>query len=281
MSRSKSFSHEEDIIICEAYLDISQDPIAGKNQTKDKLWERVSVLYHKRRNKSDDDPIRTPKSLKCRYHTISTAINKFRGCIRQVESRHQSGASELDIINNAKILFAQDPKEKRGFLYYHVWPILKDTEKFGDIPNSHQFEFSEGSQTGTQAFASPNTPSSVDLSVDDNEQTPVETPSESSCRPIGRKKEKMRKRLASDNSQVLASMLEDNRAILETLKRGEMKRDERFVQMDKDSAMRYQLMMIQAENNYHKLDLQRERQEKEFMEKDLNSINDPIEREYF
>ena len=33
-------------------------------------------------------------------------------------------------LNQAKLLLAQDPHYKRGFKFDHVWPILKDIEKF-------------------------------------------------------------------------------------------------------------------------------------------------------
>ena len=44
---------------------------------------------------------------------------------------------------------------------------------------------------------------------------------------------------------------------------------------------RYQLKMLQVENERNKYELERERQEKEIMEKNLDSIFDPFEREYF
>ncbi|KAK3204145.1 hypothetical protein Dsin_018191 [Dipteronia sinensis] len=36
------------------------------------------------------------------------------------------------VINQAKILLAQDDKYKYGFKFEHVWPILKDMQKFTD-----------------------------------------------------------------------------------------------------------------------------------------------------
>ena len=38
---------------------------------------------------------------------------------------------------------------------------------------------------------------------------------------------------------------------------------------------------IQVENEYNKYELKCEKQEKEIMEKNLDSISDPFEREYF
>ncbi|KAK1266813.1 hypothetical protein QJS04_geneDACA002575 [Acorus gramineus] len=51
--------------------------------------------------------------------------------------------------------------------------------------------------------------------------------------------------------------------------------------MENESVMRHQLMMLQAENERTKLQLRQERQEKKFMEVDLNSIVDQADREYF
>ena len=51
--------------------------------------------------------------------------------------------------------------------------------------------------------------------------------------------------------------------------------------MAKESEKRYQLKMLQVENERNKYELERERQEKEIMEKNLDSISNPLEREYF
>ncbi|KAF8398312.1 hypothetical protein HHK36_017239 [Tetracentron sinense] len=281
-TRGRAFSIEEDKILCKTWLEISQNLIPGANQKKDKLWERIFEIFESRRPNYGQAP-RTLKSLQCRMCSIMKVINKFRGCIRQVENLNPSGASELDILSNAKVLFAQDPDEKKGFLFDHLWPILKDAEKWANpIPKQRQlFEYSEGSETRTPTSKSPRTPSFVDLNADEDEQTSIEVCADSSGRPMRRKKENMRKRRAADKSELIVGMFEKNGAILETLKRGEIKRNERFAQMNNDATIRYNVMMLQAENERNKLKLRRERQERDFMEKDLNSISDPVEREYF
>ena len=50
--------------------------------------------------------------------------------------------------------------------------------------------------------------------------------------------------------------------------------------MAKESEKRYQLKMLQVENKRNKYELERKRQEKKIMEKNLDSIFDPFEREY-
>ena len=69
---------EEYQILCNAWVEVSQDHIYGINQKKDKLWEGIyEVFYH---NKSNNG--RTSKSLSCCMSCIMKAINKFRGYVR-------------------------------------------------------------------------------------------------------------------------------------------------------------------------------------------------------
>ncbi|XP_020249167.1 uncharacterized protein LOC109826549 [Asparagus officinalis] len=109
-------------------LEISQDPVLGSNQKKDKLCEQISALFHEKIFNVCTGH-RSLKSLSCRMQIIMKAISKFRGCIRQVECLNPSGASEFDINKRARIIFVEDPEKKRGFLFDHVWSILKDVEK--------------------------------------------------------------------------------------------------------------------------------------------------------
>ena len=92
---------------------------------------------------------------------------------------------------------------------------------------------------------------------------------------MGRKKEKTRKRLEVEKTRLLAKMYERNNEIIEIFKKGEKRKDEQFAEMAKESEKRYQLKTLQVENERNK------RQEKEIMEKNLDSIFDPFEREYF
>lgn len=51
---------------------------------------------------------------------IEKAVRKLNGCVRQVEMLRPSGASEQDILTQAKALFMQDPNFKKGFKFDHV-----------------------------------------------------------------------------------------------------------------------------------------------------------------
>ncbi|KAI8571589.1 hypothetical protein RHMOL_Rhmol01G0131700 [Rhododendron molle] len=132
--RGPAFSLEEDKILCNTWLEISQDPIKGVNQKKDKLWERITATFHALRS-GNYIIARSAKSLQCRMTLISKAISKFRGGVRSIENLNPSDASEKDILEKAKEMFSQDVDEKKGFQHGHVWPILKEAEKWLDVAN--------------------------------------------------------------------------------------------------------------------------------------------------
>ncbi|XP_020270642.1 glutathione S-transferase T3-like [Asparagus officinalis] len=168
----------------------------GSNQKKDKLWERISALFHERISNIGNSQ-RTLKSLSCRLQLIMKAISKFRGCIRQVERLNPSGASELDINKRTRIIFAEDPEERKGFLFDHVWSILKDAEKWANISVRSPATFKNLKSRSSQGLGSSSYV--VDLN-DDNEGYTHNDDNMITSRPTGRKKEKMRRRQASEKN---------------------------------------------------------------------------------
>ncbi|KAK2651452.1 hypothetical protein Ddye_011308 [Dipteronia dyeriana] len=126
--------------------------------------------------------------------TILTAMGKIRGCIRHIESLKPNGASEADIMNQAKMSLSHDAKYKHGFKFDHVWSILKDIQKFTDNETTtspfqretgHFVASQEDSPTPeSPTMASPGLSQfSLNMSSDDGGGS-------SSQRPIGVKKAK-------------------------------------------------------------------------------------------
>ncbi|XP_031274468.1 uncharacterized protein LOC116132938 [Pistacia vera] len=88
------------------------------------------------------------------------AIGKLRGYVCQIENMNPSGASEQDIMIQAKMLLAQDKSYEKGFKFDHVWPILKDIEKFTDNVNAtevfqRQIDRFETQESETPTLKSP------------------------------------------------------------------------------------------------------------------------------
>ncbi|KAG5614117.1 hypothetical protein H5410_013941, partial [Solanum commersonii] len=175
---------------------ISQDPITGICQSYDQFWVRIEQSYN---NLKEESWIyHNKKSLQCRIALIEKAIRKLSGCIRQIKNLHPNGASDIDIINQAKMLLMQEPTYKKGFKFDHVWNLMKDFEKFKDIDIGKKKVRGQGStlQSLESEAPSPTSPivSSPNLSsfsLDLNENFSGHYTS--SERPIGVKKSKLKR----------------------------------------------------------------------------------------
>ena len=97
-SRGTAYLPTEDQLLCQIYIDISQDPITGRNQSGKRFWSRVEETYNESKQASWEQ--RTLRSLQSRMQTIEKATRKLNGCIRQVELYNPSGASEQDIVSS-------------------------------------------------------------------------------------------------------------------------------------------------------------------------------------
>ncbi|XP_042460096.1 uncharacterized protein LOC122043531 [Zingiber officinale] len=181
----------------------------------------------------------------------------MKGCIRQIEHLNPSGASEQDILTRAKMLFAEDPKYTKGFKFDHVWNILKDIEKFGtDTMNtasmkSRQQNVNAGSseqQFSEEAFHTPSSPcvSTFDLNITDSDSG-----GSSIKRPPGVKKAKMKKK----NDEQIAKVININAQLVEA--------------MNASTAATTKM----ADTMLYK-------EETKILFKDLNSISNPMMREY-
>ena len=95
--RSSGYSYAEDVLLCQVYMEISQDPIVGVFQTSNSFWSRVEEKFNAAKDATWEE--RTKRSLQCRYQTIEKAVRKLTGCIRQIENMHPNGASNTDIVS--------------------------------------------------------------------------------------------------------------------------------------------------------------------------------------
>ncbi|KAL0735342.1 hypothetical protein Bca4012_011552 [Brassica carinata] len=255
-SRSLSYSIDEDMHLCHVYLDVSQNPIIGINQSKDQFWARVETEYQKSEIFSHQP--RPRRSLQTRMTTILSAVSKLRGCVNQIENKNPSGASEQDILNQAKMLLAQDVKYKRGFKFDHVWPILKGMEKFtnnnGNAPSAFHEEGRNISSSPSFSVDPDSSPSpgmnSFDLNINSDEGT-----SNLSSRPMCLKKAKRKLQTEEQFKQ----LMEQNDKLLKAITKGNSERNE-----------------IQRQ----KVEVAKMKEENKILFADLNSINDHASRAY-
>ncbi|KAG7552429.1 hypothetical protein ISN45_Aa06g030300 [Arabidopsis thaliana x Arabidopsis arenosa] len=211
-------------------MEISQDLITGVYQSSDHFWDRVAESFVNGKNPTWSE--RSKKSLQCRSQTIEKAIRKLYACIKQCENRRSSGASSDDIFNQAKEMLMQDQNFKSDW-------------KFDHAPDS-------------VSQASPGL-SSFSLNLNDDDDIFGGSPSQ---RPRGVKKLKLKRKNDDQTSDVIKTLEEGNKQLVEQLK--------------KKSAQRQQYFEMQSKS----LALKELREKNKVLYRDLNSIEDPNLRVY-
>ncbi|XP_030478325.1 uncharacterized protein LOC115695401 [Cannabis sativa] len=161
--RGSSYSVEEDVHLCRVYVDISQDPIIGRNQTGNNFWAIVESEYHKDRKFSNKP--RPVRSLQTQISTLNSEVAKLRGCINQIENKNLSGALAEDSLFKRR---CDKPKIKK---FQHEGPSFTSSKS-----SSHNFESPTSASTGMNSF---------DLNMNNEEMNTYPTE-----RPCGVKKVK-------------------------------------------------------------------------------------------
>ncbi|XP_073121825.1 uncharacterized protein [Henckelia pumila] len=269
-ARYASYSFQEDIHLCHVYLDISQDPIIGINQSRNQLWDRVGQRYNNSRA-PDITEVRNKRSVQSRMGLILSEISKLGACIQHVELLDPSGASEMDIIIRAKELMKQDDNFKICFKFDHVWNIMKDMEKF-------QLHLTHTQATDSPKSASPGlSPFEIYLSDENNWGS-------SSQRPFGVKKFKLEKKKDEYMSQTIESMKLGQEKILEIIQHGNAYREqnnELQLKWMQQTERKLEQNETKIEQNRQMLDLTRFQEENIILVIDFNSIQDRSLRENF
>ncbi|KAL2509213.1 hypothetical protein Fot_32860 [Forsythia ovata] len=176
-------------------------------------------------------------------------------------------------MNRVKALLLQDDKLNKCFKFDHVWPLMKDTEKFGNdvntvIPSLHRHSGNfASSQQESPTSASPTSEylglSSFcpDISEEDISDT-------SNQRPIGVKKAKGKQKNYEENTRMIREMREENRQLVNIAKQDHEDRQEQFI-----------IQMLRAQTESKKVNVIEYREENKILFKNLSSIPDPILRE--
>jgi hypothetical protein len=86
--RAKNFSHQEDEVICSAWINGSQDAIIGMNQTSGGYWKRFADYYDKYKPEGSQ---RTQIAIQHMWKTIQKEVNKFCAYLSKIEHRNESG----------------------------------------------------------------------------------------------------------------------------------------------------------------------------------------------
>ncbi|KAK9056336.1 hypothetical protein SSX86_027426 [Deinandra increscens subsp. villosa] len=123
--RGVNFTIEEDKLLVSAWLNCTLDAIHGTDQKHAQYWEKIFEYFKQHKVTTTD---RTIKSLIQRWSFIQKATNKFCAKVAQVEGLNQSGMTEHDKLEKAKMMYSS--LEKSNFQFEHCWYLLKDQPKW-------------------------------------------------------------------------------------------------------------------------------------------------------
>ena len=94
-SRGLKWSAQEDIILCQAWISISQDGAIGTNQSLDSFWARIQKKceeYLQSFNQSKD-------SCHGRWRVINQECSLFRQSLTKANVSPASGGNQSDVVS--------------------------------------------------------------------------------------------------------------------------------------------------------------------------------------
>uniref|UniRef100_A0A0D2ZS99 No apical meristem-associated C-terminal domain-containing protein n=1 Tax=Brassica oleracea var. oleracea TaxID=109376 RepID=A0A0D2ZS99_BRAOL len=166
-------------------------------------------------------------------------------------------------MEKAKKLLVQDPKLKKGFKFDHVWVLMKDIPKFTDNVNFGSPNTQESNVAGSPTSQSPGLSSfSINLSSDDGG-------SNSSQRPIGSNKAKLKRKISEGNNSSVDTLVSSNEQVIGFLKENASAREKYF-----------ELTQLHMQNQAKKLALKEMHEENKMLLTNLESISDYATREF-
>lgn len=129
------YTDPEDIALCKAYINVSQDKTVGANQKSDKFWERIMEKYHEVLDEYDKDrQSKLPRgrdqiSMYNRFsRKIQPDVTKFNVIYREKMNEKESGKTDEDVMKDA--LWSYDDYWGKPFKYIHCIPTLWGMPKF-------------------------------------------------------------------------------------------------------------------------------------------------------
>jgi hypothetical protein len=98
--RTASYTPAEDKVLCEAWLEISTDPICGAEKKGFNYWRKVGKFFHGRRRICEKlfQSDRNDLSLSKRWGTIHAECSKFQGSFEKIQKRKISGLALVDLV---------------------------------------------------------------------------------------------------------------------------------------------------------------------------------------
>ncbi|XBJ20364.1 hypothetical protein VPH35_011204 [Triticum aestivum] len=128
-----SYTQDEDKLICQAWMEISQDPRTGAQQKGIVFWTRVHKTFHERKlfEPYQFESNRGIGSIQKRWLFIQQECNKYQAAFESVQARPVSGLGIGDMAFQSLEAFKARHNDKL-FTLTHCWTMINNCPKFKD-----------------------------------------------------------------------------------------------------------------------------------------------------
>nr|XP_040249297.1 uncharacterized protein LOC120966812 [Aegilops tauschii subsp. strangulata] len=144
--RTGSYTQDEDKLICQVWMEISQDLRTGAQQKGIVFWTRVHKTFHERKmfEPYQITSNRGIGSIQKRWLFIQQECNKYCAAFESIEARPVSGLGVGDMAFQSLEAFKAQHNDK-PFTLTHCWMIINNCPKYKD--QYHELQRKRGLKT--------------------------------------------------------------------------------------------------------------------------------------
>ncbi|CAM8909380.1 unnamed protein product [Rhodiola kirilowii] len=218
---STNWSNSEDVQLCISYCRQSVDPITGRWQKVDKLWEKIHIDFQQNwvRGEHEVRTIeRSQAALASRFAKLKPILVFWGSCLSYARRNSESGCNLQDELRKAQTMYVA--KKKKTFTHFECWEQVKEHQPFTTVetntPPAYLYEANPVFEELHTSEALPN-PSIEEQVFTTPESNPV-SPS-SPIRPLGVKAAKEARRKGKNvanksHNEALMSLAESQKQYL-------------------------------------------------------------------
>ncbi|VFQ65064.1 unnamed protein product [Cuscuta campestris] len=224
----QKWAPQEECLLASAWVDVSEHPIIGSEQTKDAMWDRIEEKFFTVMNK--DGSYRTRDQLTSKWSHINRKVRKFIGVYEECSRSQRSGTNDADVLRLATARYQDDGH--LGKVPIDLWRILSRSPKWQQLNNPDGGSFWKRSSVDAEV--------EVDETIGSSDQIPSFNVADSDDedpipRPIGRKKAKsITSGSGGSGSASISSRDEIDRAMVEQLWVFNLREEERLKLKEKE-----------------------------------------------
>ncbi|CAA0806055.1 Unknown protein [Striga hermonthica] len=123
-AKAMPWTHEEDVLLCQAFCTISSDPVIGAQQTSEVFWRQITQYYNEA-SQARNLIQRTIESTKSHFYVFHGDCLKFNASINRFRADQISDENDAIVLQNALMEWNSEGKKKGGFKWLHCWEVLK------------------------------------------------------------------------------------------------------------------------------------------------------------